>query len=160
MYALQDDVEIWFDVTAFERLLDQAQRSPPAQAAHTLQQAIDLYGGDFMAAYYADWSVTIRERLRQRYLEAVAQLADWLIRQRRYDRALSLLRCGLEADDLREDFYRRLMQIYALTDRPEEAIAEYRRCATILERELGVDPGVETETLFEMIRQGEFPPTG
>lgn len=160
MYALQDDVEIWFDVTAFERLLDQAQRSPPAQAAHTLQRVIDLYGGDFMEAYYADWSVTIRERLRQRYLEAVAQLADWLIRQRRYDRALSLLRRGLAVDNLREDFYRRLMRIYARTDRPEEAIAEYRRCATILERELGVDPGAETEALFEMIRQGEFPPIG
>jgi ATP/maltotriose-dependent transcriptional regulator MalT/DNA-binding SARP family transcriptional activator len=159
MYDLRDDVEIWFDVTAFERLLDQARRSPPAQAARSLQQAIDLYAGDFMEAYYADWSVAIRERLQQRYLEAAAQLADWLIRQRRYDRALALLRRGLTVDNLREDFYRRLMRIHALTDRPAEAIAEYRRCVVILERELSVGPGAETEALFEAIRQGRFPPT-
>ena len=158
MYALGDDVEIWFDVDEFERLLDRARSSPPARAARFLQTAIELYHGDFMARYYADWSIDARERLRQRYLEAVAQLADWLIRQRRYDRAQALMRRGLAADDLREDFYRRLMEVYARTGRPEEAVAEYRRCAEVLERELGVEPEPETEALFEEIRQGRLPP--
>jgi DNA-binding SARP family transcriptional activator len=158
MYALSDDVEIWFDVDRFERLLDRARRSPPAQAARFLQDAVDLYDGDFMVKYYADWSIEARERLRQRYLEAVAQLAGWLIRQRRYDRARALLRRGLTTDDLREDFYRQLMRIHALTGRPEEAVTEYRRCAGVLERELGVEPEPETVALFEAIRQGRFPP--
>ncbi len=158
LYFIDDDLDIWLDVSEFERLLERARRSPPLKAARYIRQAIALYTGDFLEHCYADWCVARRERLQQQFLETVGKLAGWLLRRRRLDEVLPLLRRGLEVDSLREDFHRQLMRAYALDGRSEEALAQYRRCVRLLKRELKTVPTPETEELFRTIRKGRFPP--
>lgn len=158
VYALQDDLRVWYDVEEFERLLERARRSAPFKAARYMRQAVALYAGDFLEDCWADWCVARRETLRRCYLETIARLADWLLEHRRLEEVISLLQKGLETDSLREDFHCKLMQAYALSGRPEEAVAQYRRCVRILKRELGSVPEPETEELVIAIRQGLFRP--
>jgi LuxR family maltose regulon positive regulatory protein len=150
-YQIHPDLDYWFDVEEFGRLLEGAG---PGRRMERLQQAIALYQGDFLEDCYADWCLPTRERLRERCLEALYELAARLLAQRRYRQATHMLRRGLAMDDLRERFHRQLMRAYALSGRRSEALAQYRRCAEILERELGTAPSPETTALYQRILEG------
>ncbi|HEY75345.1 MAG TPA: tetratricopeptide repeat protein [Thermoflexia bacterium] len=159
-YVIRDDLDIWYDVWEFERLLERARRSPMPKRARYLRQAIALYQGDFLEDCYADWCGARRETLRQQYLQAVGEVAAWWISRSRFDDAIDVLRRGLAVDNLREDFHRRLMEAYARKGQTDEALAQYRRCVETLKRELSVEPSPETVELFHAIREGRFPPRG
>ncbi|MBN1177947.1 MAG: tetratricopeptide repeat protein, partial [Anaerolineae bacterium] len=156
-YRLNAGLDVWYDVREFEQLIERARRVPRVQALRYLRQAIDLYGGDFLADCYADWCVELREALRQQYLEAIGTLAGHLLALRRPGEAAPILRRGLEVDNLREDLCRQLMRALALDGRADEAAAHYRQCARVLERELGFEPESETTELYRAICAGRFP---
>jgi LuxR family maltose regulon positive regulatory protein len=157
LYRLDGDVDIWYDVREFGCLLDRARRATEGAALRYLRKAVDLYQGDFLKGCYTDWCVQQREALRLQYLEAVRRLADGLLQRGRVGDAIPHLRRALSVDDLREDLHRHLMRAYALDGRPEVAVAQYHRCARILERDLGVPPDAETQALYDAIRAGRFP---
>jgi LuxR family maltose regulon positive regulatory protein len=150
-YWIHPELDYWFDVAEFERLLAE---NGPGRRVESLQQAIDLYRGDFLEDCYADWCSPYREALRERYLEALEELAGLLLARRQYRQTIRTLRRGLELDDLREEFHRRLMYAYAISGRRSQAVAQYERCAEILARELGADPSPETTTLYRRILDG------
>ena len=54
-------------------------------------------------------------------------------------------------DPLSEIGQRALIGAFALAGRPSEALRQYKSCAETLERELGVAPDAETQTLAETI---------
>lgn len=150
-YQIHPDLDCWFDVAEFERLLEGTESG---QRVKRLQQAIALYQGDFLEDCYADWCLLTRERLRERCLEALDELAGRLLARRQYRQAIQTLRRGLEMDNLRENFHRQLMRAYALSGRRSQAIAQYQRCAEILERELSAAPSPETTALYRRILDG------
>ncbi len=62
------------DVAAFEQGLRlAAQARGEGERLQRLAQAADLYAGALLPGYYEDWLLTERERLGQRFLEAVHQ---------------------------------------------------------------------------------------
>jgi len=150
-YQIHPDLDYWFDVAEFGQLLEGAG---PGRRVEQLQQAIALYQSDFLEDCYADWCLLIRERLRERCLEALDELAGRLLARRQYRQAIQTLRRGLEMDDLREKFHRQLMRAYALSGRRSEALARYQRCAEVLERELSALPSPETTALYRRILDG------
>ncbi len=150
-YRIHPDLDYWFDVAEFERLME---GSGAGRRVERLQQAIALCQGDFLEDCYADWCLLIRERLRERYLEALDELAGRLLARRQYRQAIQTLRRGLAMDDLREKFHRQLMRAYTLSGRRSEALAQYQRCAEVLERELSALPSPETTALYRRILDG------
>jgi predicted ATPase/Tfp pilus assembly protein PilF len=63
------------DVDQFEQLLLQASQTPdPHHKQHLLEQAAQLYQGDFLPDYDEPWVVAERQRLRQLYEELCQQL--------------------------------------------------------------------------------------
>jgi DNA-binding SARP family transcriptional activator len=150
-YQIHPDLDYWFDVAEFEQLLE---GTGPGRRVEQLQQAIALYQDDFLEDCYADWCLLTRERLRERCLEALDELAGRLLARRQYRRAIQTLRRGLEMDDLREKLHCQLMRAYALSGRRSQALAQYQRCAEILEHELGTAPSPETTVLYRRILDG------
>jgi LuxR family maltose regulon positive regulatory protein len=57
----------------------------------------------------------------------------------------------LKKDNLREEIYRELMALYFQMGDRTAAIQTYRRCAQVLEDELGVTPMSETLALYDRI---------
>ena len=159
-YVVREDLDIWYDVREFERLVELARRSPPPKRLRYLRRAVALYRGDFLEDCYADWCADQREVLRQQFLEAVGEVASWWIGRLRLDDAIDVLRRGLAVDNLREDFHRLLMEAYARKGLVDEAVAQYRRCAETLRRELSVEPSPETVELYHAIREGRLPSRG
>ncbi len=59
----------------------------------------------------------------------------------------------LQVDEMAEDIHRELMVLHVMSgDRPA-AIQQYKRCAAILQRELGVEPLPETRAIYKAILQ-------
>jgi DNA-binding SARP family transcriptional activator len=157
-----DVLQAWSDVVEFDRLCA-VQDSYHRFTA--LQQAVALYRGPFLAGFslpgspeFEDWSLQeqcARERL---YLEALDSLIEHCTAQGAYHEAIAYAQRYLETDELAEKAHRRLIELYALDGDRGAALRQFERCATILERELGVSPLPETRMAYQVVLQGSRAP--
>ncbi len=158
-YAFEPDETFWIDVYAFEDLLDQAARTRhPGHKRHVLAQALNLYRGDLLEEDpYAEWALLERERLRERYLDALLDLAELHAQAGDLDRAIAACRRALARDEYREAAYRALMRYQVLAGDVAAALNTYERCRTMLREEFGAEPAPQTQALYQAILRGEIP---
>lgn len=136
----------WVDAWRMEALLADA---PNAVAAG---RALDLYAGAFLSQDEDEpWSVVMRERLRGKFIHALATHGAVLERGGGVDEAVGLYQRGIDADVVVEAFHRGLMRCYRRSGRFTEAISAYRRLRQTLSVVLGVAPSVESEALHQEI---------
>lgn len=141
-----DKSRVWVDVWAFEDLLAQ----PDSDTAEVLS----LYRGAFLAEDDGEpWPVTTRERLRGRFIHAVAEVGKRLEDAHRPDAAIECYLRGLDADPVIEQFYQGLMRCYTALERRSEALSAYQRLKRMLSISLGVQPSVQTERLYQALRR-------
>jgi len=141
----------WVDVSAFERLLNQAETAEHerrGEAACDLRiKALGLYRGHFSGQETAP-AVSLRERLRDKYLRHSEALGRYWEQIGNWARALECYLKALEVDALAEVFYQRLMAAYQKLDRRAEALAVYERCSKTLAAALGIKPSAATQALY------------
>lgn len=159
-YAFQDHEQIWLDVDAFDAALTLAEKSTtPAAKVRHLQAAVDCYTDDYLTSDpYADWARHERERLRERYLTALLQLAALQAEQGDYTTAIAMARQVLTRDPVRERAYQLLMRYQAESGDSASALLTYERCRTLLAEELGADPSPLTQAWHQRILNGEVGP--
>jgi DNA-binding SARP family transcriptional activator len=139
-----DRERVWVDAWAFERGVGDAQ---PAAAALT------LYRGAFLVAEEGEtWPVAMRERLRGKFVHAVAQHAARLEAAQQHEEAIAWYLRGLDADHVVEPFYQGLMRCYHRLDRLPEAVSAYRRLKQVLSVTLSLPPSAGTEKLYQSLR--------
>ena len=115
------------------------------------------YRADLLPSCYDEWIVPERERLRQQYLVALAQLVRLLEAQHDYAAAIRHAQSWLRYDPLAEDAYRALMRLLVLTNDRAGALRVYQTCVTTLQRELGVKPGPATQDSYRRLLHMEAP---
>ncbi len=144
---------LWLDTEAFAI---GAASNDPAR----LQEAVDLYRGDFLDGFYDDWVISERYRLEALYTEALTRLMTGREAQAEHEAALAAALRLLACDPLREDAHRLAMRAYCHLGRRSVALDQYHRCQEVLQRELGAAPAPETAALAEAIRAGRFAAAG
>ncbi len=150
--------EVYLDAEDFDRRLADRKDEDP----HQIDDALDLYRGDFLEGFTVDspgfeaWVLLERERLHFRALEALDRVIDGHLQRTNYARGIACATRLLHLDALREKTYRQLMELLALSGEREAALAEYETCRQVLHQELRVAPTPETTTLYEQIRDGLF----
>ena len=119
------------------------------------EKALELYGGRlFPQDPYADWAVWERERLAQRYLQALLGAAKNALNEDRPDDALMLARKALKLDPWQEQATRLGMEAYlALGDRAG-ALRLYQALAVRLQEDLAIEPGEELRAFYRRIVAG------
>ena len=141
----------WVDVWAFERFLGQAEKARKEgkgpEAIRLFEKALSLYRGPFLLSEEMTCAASPREKLRSGFLRAVAHLGQCYEDGERWEEAVSCYGKGIEADDLAEELYRRLMVCHIRQGREAEALSVYRRCRKTLSSVLGVDPSAETRAI-------------
>jgi DNA-binding SARP family transcriptional activator len=141
-----DKARMWVDVWAFEDLLAR----PEASAADVMS----LYRGAFLAEDDGEpWPVTMRERLRGRFIHAVAEIGRRLEEGDRPEAAIECYLRGLDADPVIEQFYQGLMRCYTALERRSEALSAYQRLKRMLSISLGVAPSAQTERLYQSLKK-------
>src|SRR3954469_3685028 len=149
--AFRPDASIWVDLIVFEQCL-RDRKSADEDEDEQLRAAVELYRGDFLEDCYDDWALYERERLREQYLSALQRLLAADQGRQAYDLALQSALRLVQADPLREEAHRALMQLYHLLGRTDDALRAFAQCRTLLDTELGVEPEAETLSLYEELR--------
>lgn len=146
------------DVAEFEALVNpylQGDCQWP-DAARDLSCAVAMYA-DLLDGYYDDWAIVERERLRERYLQALEKLIVAYKATLRYEQALSVALQLAAAHPLSESAHREVMRLYHSLGNPAAALKQYRLCQEILEHELGVPPDGDTARLAQAIAGPDMP---
>ncbi len=144
--GISTEVDVWVDATEFRRLATEARRSNDG-VGDRLQQAIDLYGGEFMPGHYEDWVFEEQQTLHNAQAAALAQLLSLREADGQFDRALLIAKRIVALDRLDEGAHRDVMRLSALLRRPEEALRQYRDLRRTLKFELGAEPAPATSRL-------------
>jgi DNA-binding SARP family transcriptional activator/predicted ATPase len=154
---LKDDV--WVDAREFERACRVQPGESPGQRRARLEQALDLYKGDFLPdERYEEWVLVPRESLSRLHREASLSLASAYQEASDYPAAIDLLSPLLSKDPADEPVHRELMRAYARTGRRHDALRQYEDCVEALHADLGVAPSPETVALYGQILSGELGP--
>jgi non-specific serine/threonine protein kinase len=130
------------DTAAFTGALTRAARaSSPIERIALLEEAVDHYGSDLLVGYYDAWVVPEQERLRERFLNAVAELVRLREQGGEPGRAVVVARRAIETDPLREESWCDLIRLLAASGEPEEAQRCYREMKERFAREDCVPTG-------------------
>ncbi|MBI5575296.1 MAG: hypothetical protein HY896_02915 [Deltaproteobacteria bacterium] len=147
----------WVDAWAFERLIEQAGnarkrdagRDGGAEILRMIEKAVGLYKGPFLPEETKHpKAVSLRERLRSKFLRAVETLGRHWESADEWEKAVDCYRRGIEAESLAEEFYRCLIVCYRRLGRDAEAHATYRACRNVLSASLGIAPSPGTESVY------------
>ena len=145
----------WVDLFAIQECL-------ALNTIDALELGLGLYRGDFMEGLYLDdapefeaWLVIERERWRQSISGAFAGLVKQQRRRGNPDVVLRSVERWLALEPWQEAAHRAKMEILAQTGQIQAAIAQYELARKMLNTELGVIPGPETDALRARIERGE-----
>lgn len=143
-----DSRRCWVDAWAFESALSAHGEVRPDAAG----RALSLYRGAFLQQENDDaWAIPMRERLRARFIQVVDRQGQLFEQDHRMDDAIECYLRGLEADDLVERFYQRVMHCYLVLGRPAEGLGVYRRMRQTLSVTLGLSPSPESDSLYKQL---------
>lgn len=127
-----------------------AQAHDPAGFLAHAQAALRQYRGDLMPGNYSDWVPEPRERILRECTSLCDATAAALSAAGEGQAALEVAGRRVTIQPLEEVGHRGLIRAHlALGDRPA-ALHAFRRCAEVLEGELGVLPAAETRALLGM----------
>lgn len=131
--------------------LSPAGKDEADASSHTTVAA--MYGGAFLPAdTQAPWTVSMRERLRRKFILACSTLGREYETSDAWDEAIALYSRVIDADDLAEEFYQGLMRCYLRLGRQAEAVTVFRRLRERLSVTLGLAPSAASAALFERVR--------
>ncbi len=144
------------DVSEFEAAVQAAGRiADPAERLRQLTTAVELYTGDILPAFYADWVIAERLRLSEIYLTAVGDLVVALEQAGDANRAIDYARRAIAVDPSREDMHYNLMRLYVAAGRAGDAHRQYQTLEHVLHKEYGDRPSAATSALLERVERVE-----
>ena len=140
------------DVSRFERLVEEARRADPAEAASKLRDALSLWRGpplaDLADEPFAQAEIVRLEELR---LSAVEDRIDADLALGRHAEVVAELESLVARNPYRERQRRQLMLALYRSGRQADALASYRDARRVLANELGLEPSDELKELERQI---------
>jgi DNA-binding SARP family transcriptional activator len=154
-YRLNLGAGVAIDVIEFDQSIDAGERLGRAgdlegQLAY-FTAATAIYQGDLVFARDIR-HVIERERLRARYVQARARIAEHWFAVGAYGRSLDDALALLAIDPCREDAHRLAMRSYVRLGQRAQAMRQYQLCRTALAAEFQAGLERATEELYEQVR--------
>ncbi|MFZ2097085.1 MAG: BTAD domain-containing putative transcriptional regulator [Anaerolineales bacterium] len=122
-------------------------------------EAARLYGGDILDGFYLpqslvfeEWATVLREQLRLEMMKVLDCLVTAFERQGDLDQALAYARRMVQLDELGEAANGHVMRLLALLGRRGEALAHYASFHQALAVQMGAEPGMEINLLYQRLR--------
>jgi DNA-binding SARP family transcriptional activator len=142
--------ELSLDVDEFRTAVAAARR---AGEIAEYRRAVELYRDGLLPEdRYEPWAVEPREELRLEFVTALDELTATLEAHGEIEPAIAMALRVRAEEELREESHVRLMRLYALAGRRQEALRAYEHLCKVLADELGVEPAPATQRLAEEIR--------
>ncbi len=160
--TLQLNPKIQIDLTDFTTALDSAERARHTKDADAEQAALETaaayYRGNLLPNFYDDWLIPERDRLRDMLIRGMDRLIALLEVRQHYRDAIQYAQRLLQTDNLREKTYRTLIRLHAINNDRAAALNVYHACASVLSKDLGVEPDASTRELYERLLKSDSQP--
>lgn len=141
LHDVKVDVHLWEkDIESLKEL-----------SAKTLIDYIKIikrYKGNYLESLEYSWSKVEKERLRSLWFHYVKKVTDYLISQKRYIQAIEIYHYVQEVNQLEEESYFLLMQLYYEINEPLAITAQFEKLKQVLKEELGVEPSSKIMTWY------------
>jgi len=145
---------VFLDVSDFEQLL----------AARQVEQALQIYRGDFLAGFqlqdsleFEDWFRWKAESFRKQAVNALHSAIDAAVETGDFKKGDALVGRLLAVDPLDELAHQQAILLLALAGQRSAALAHFEKCCQIFQAELGIEPSPETRDLHEQVLRAEKP---
>ncbi|MFO0795714.1 MAG: bacterial transcriptional activator domain-containing protein, partial [Candidatus Brocadiaceae bacterium] len=125
---------------------------PQTEIFRLMEKAINVYKGSFLPteSRYV-WTVSTRERLRDKFRHLVIALGVHLEQTGQWENAAEHYRKAIEKDGLAEAFYQRLMMCYQQLGLRAQGVEIYHRLKSALSEAFGIEPSPQTESLYKSL---------
>ncbi|MGW5239261.1 ATP-binding protein [Monashia sp. NPDC004114] len=148
MLRLEPDT-VWIDTDHAERL---ARAALQTGSTADLAEALDAFTGELLPEdRYAVWASACRDRLVVLVERLRLALADALLGDVLPDEAAAVARDVLADNPTDERAHQLLMRAYLEQGLRRQAIRQYHACRDVLDSELGIRPGPDTERLHALV---------
>ena len=125
-----------------------ASRTFARQQTSELVPMIEAYASELLPDWYEDWLRATQERWEQVRLHALEAIAAELTDRGALGPAIEAATAAISIEPLRETARRALIRAYLAEGNRCQALAERRRFARLLRRDIGVGPSPLIEDLF------------
>lgn len=113
-----------------------------------VEAAVLAYGGDLAEGLGHDCFASERERLADRFEDALAVVAERHLAAGAVEAARASAERLITRDPLREEAHTVLIAVHGLTGTRSQVVRQYRRLCDVLDRELGETPLPETDATY------------
>lgn len=129
-----------------------------------LRESASLYTGDFLSGFtlggssplFDDWQYMQLENLKKIRADVLERLVQLYTLASNFKEATMFAEQWAEHQPDNEHTHRRLMELYAWQGRKRDALRQYEKCASTLERELDLEPDESTVRLYDSIRKNRI----
>jgi LuxR family maltose regulon positive regulatory protein len=148
-----ENVTLESEVAAFEKTARAALALPLTDRRRLaeLERSAALFRGEYLKDVPVNWASRRREELNQLFLNIVREEADECVTLCRYEEARACAARGLEIDPFRDELHQRMMKILAALGRKHEVVDHYQKYVFLLRNDLGLDPPLETRSLYDSL---------
>lgn len=155
-YLINPNLEVWFDVTEFEKLVsivDNADLSD-AELVPALEKAVTLYKGEFLNEVFSDWALDKRRTLENQYVKVLILLSRLSSNRGQHNRAVNLLEKLTVIDPYRDETYCQLIEEHLAMGNDIAASGTYKRYVETVAREMDCVPSAHMRSLYKRILIG------
>jgi two-component SAPR family response regulator len=152
-YRLDPQSDFDFDVKRFGELLRAADRlsEDAALKPRYIEQAVNLYSGDFLPECYSEWCLEERAMLSRWFMDSASMLAHHHEALENHDRVASISDKILSVDPYNEDALSMALAAHAEMGNIGAAEHRYRTYRDMMQSELGVPPSPKMERLIQSL---------
>lgn len=149
-----DPEHIWWDVHAFETVLDELGSSPGTVAIPTIEKLFALYRGPFLSGESDPIEIlSARDRLQDRFLRSIRDAGAAMEKTQQRDAAIEIYGNALEIHPLEEELCQRQMRALVAVGRNAEAAGVYQRLRRYMSAQGVAMPSRQTDAIFSKITQ-------
>ncbi|MEA3325838.1 MAG: BTAD domain-containing putative transcriptional regulator [Chloroflexota bacterium] len=151
---IKPDANIYLDTQDLDRKINRGE----------IESALALFKGDFLAGFkvlnsapFEEWQLAEQRRVRNLVSKALHEAVLRAIDTKDVAFGLKLVCRLLEMEPLDEQAHQQCMLLHVMRGDRNAAVAQYKKCAAILQDELCIEPLENTQKLYENILHGREP---
>ncbi|MCG6551008.1 MAG: hypothetical protein L7F77_01675 [Candidatus Magnetominusculus sp. LBB02] len=151
----------WVDIWALQEIMDEFRQAIAAPDGEKniyelYRKALSVYKGSFLKSDQEQlWAVHRAEKLKDDFVNLCCKAGTFFEGISNWEKGIECYKSAIEADNLREECYRRTMTFYQKAGMKAEAVNLYNKCKQVFETQLGVSPSPQTEKLFKAITENK-----
>lgn len=152
MYSFNTNLDYDHDIEAFEYYLSKAESSTRLkQKIDLYKKAVQIVQGPYLADIFSDWTIYERERLKQKYSQALQSLAELYLQDGDPENCVGICERAISHNASDELIYRIAMRAYHRKGDRASIIRIYQAYKKAIESLYGLPPSLETEALYQKL---------